>query len=108
LKIARSGPLSARDRITHILLLAAWCAVVLLLAFRHAFWRDEVRAFNIALAGDGVPGMLRGLHGEGHPALWYLLLRGAHALVPVREVLPAVAFLVAAAAMAMPRSRQRG
>ena len=50
----------ARDRITHILLLAAWCAVVLLLAFRHAFWRDEVRAFNIALAGDGVPGMLRG------------------------------------------------
>jgi hypothetical protein len=101
LKIARSGPLSARDRITHILLLAAWCAVVLLLAFRHAFWRDEIRAFNIALAGDGVPGMLRGLHGEGHPALWYLLLRGAHAFVPVREVLPAVAFLVAAAAMAL-------
>jgi hypothetical protein len=101
LQIARTGPLSARERTTRILLYTAWFALTLLLVFRHAFWRDEVRALSIALAGDSVPQMLRVLHGEGHPALWYLLLRGAHALVPVREVLPAVAFIVAAAAMAL-------
>jgi hypothetical protein len=45
--------------------------------------------------------MLRGVQGEGHPALWYLLLRGGHALTGMREVLPAIAWLVAAAAMAI-------
>jgi hypothetical protein len=101
LNIARSGPVSARERTLRILLYAAWCALVLLLAARHVFWRDEVRALSIALAGDNVVQMLHVLHGEGHPALWYLLLRGAHAIVPVPQVLPAMAFIVAAAAMAL-------
>ncbi|MDB5694190.1 MAG: hypothetical protein JWO81_3253 [Alphaproteobacteria bacterium] len=101
MKIARSGPVSARERTLRILLYAAWCALVLLLVSRHVFWRDEVRAVTIALAGDSVPAMLRILHGEGHPAIWYLLLRGAHAIVPVRQVLPAVSVIVAAAAMAV-------
>jgi hypothetical protein len=101
LKIARSGPVSAPERTLRILLYAAWGALVLLLVSRHVFWRDEVRALTIALAGDSVPAMLRILHGEGHPAIWYLLLRGAHAIVPVRQVLPAVSVIVAAAAMAV-------
>lgn len=92
---------STRDRWVRLALLALWAATALWLASGHVFWRDEVRAFTIALQGETVIDMLRGLHGEGHPALWYLLLRGAHALVPVREVLPVVAFLVAAAAMAL-------
>ncbi len=59
----------------------------------HEFWRDEVRALSIALDAPSVPALFRALHGEGHPALWYLLLRGAHALLPVREVLPALGIL---------------
>jgi hypothetical protein len=100
-KIAVSGPCSRRDLWIRTALYLAWLGAVLFLAARHAFWRDEVRAFSIALSGDTVPDMLRNLHGEGHPALWYLLLRGTHALVPVREVLPAVAVAIAAAAMAL-------
>jgi hypothetical protein len=101
LQIARTGPLSARECTTRILLYAAWFALVLILVIHHALWRDEVRALSIALAGDSLPAMLRVLHGEGHPALWYLLLRGVHVIVPVRQVLPAMGFLVAAAAMAL-------
>jgi hypothetical protein len=101
LQIAREGPFTARERTMRILLYAAWFALALLLVLRHVFWRDEVRALSIALAGDSVPAMLRILHGEGHPALWYLLLRGAHAIMPVRQVLPGVGFAVAAAAIAM-------
>jgi hypothetical protein len=56
---------------------------------------------TLALAGDTVVDMLREIHGEGHPALWYLLLRGAHAIVPVREVLPAVGWALAAAGAAL-------
>lgn len=90
-----------RDRMLRIALFAIWCALTLWLASRHVFWRDEVRAFSIALAGDDIVAMLRGVQGEGHPVLWYLLLRGGHALTGMREVLPAVAWLVAAAAMAI-------
>ena len=86
---------------TRAALLAVWALLALLLASTHVHWRDEVRAFSIALSGDTIPAMLRNLHGEGHPALWYLLLRAAHDLVPVREVLPVTAFAIGAAMAAL-------
>ena len=101
LTFSDGGPLSARDRTLRIALYLAWAALMLFMLSRHAFWRDEVRALNIALGGDNVFDMLRGLQGEGHPAIWYLLLRGAHAIVPVREVLPAVGAIVALVGMAL-------
>ncbi|MCL6698209.1 hypothetical protein LZ496_05360 [Sphingomonas sp. NSE70-1] len=67
----------------------------------HVFWRDEVRALTLALSGDNTIEMLRNLHGEGHPALWYLLLRAAHWVAPYREVLPFVSALVGFAAMGL-------
>lgn len=72
-------------------LFAMWLVVVAVLVSRHVFWRDEVRAFSLALQGDDLVAMMRGVQGEGHPVLWYVLLRLAHMVVPVREVLPAVA-----------------
>ena len=101
MKLAGEDGAPAGARLPRVALLCAWAAIVLVMAARHVFWRDEVRAFNLALQGDTLLDMLRGLHGEGHPALWYLLLRGAHAIAPVREVLPAVSVAVAAAAMAL-------
>jgi len=74
-----------------------WALLVGLLLMRHAFWRDEVRALSMALQGDTLVAMLRGLHGEGHPAVWYLLLRGVHTLLPTPAVLPLVAVAVALA-----------
>lgn len=95
------GAGNRRDFRVRAALFAAWAAISLVLVTHHVMWRDEVRAFTFALQGGNVIEMLRGLHGEGHPALWYLLLRGAHAIVPVREVLPAVGWLVTAAAVAL-------
>lgn len=96
-----AGEGKSRDLRVRALLFGAWLAVSLLLVAQHVFWRDEVRAFSFALQGHTVVDMLRRLQGEGHPALWYLLLRGVHAIVPVREVLPAVGYAVAAAAAAL-------
>jgi hypothetical protein len=64
-------------------------------------WRDEVRAFSLALSGSNVVEMLSNVHGEGHPALWYLILRGAHTLFPFREVLPIAGAILGIAAMAI-------
>ena len=68
------------------------------LVAQHVMWRDEVRALSLALRGTDLVSMFQGLHGEGHPALWYLMLRSAHLVVGRPEVLPAVALLVAIAA----------
>src|SRR5437868_3283871 len=59
-------------------LFAAWLGLIAWLCFNHVFWRDEIRALSLALSGNGVVEMLRNVHGEGHPALWYLILRGGH------------------------------
>lgn len=83
---------------TRTVLYLAWFGVAAFMATRHVVWRDEVRALTFALHGDSTAAMLRNLHGEGHPALWYLMLRGAHALWPHPQVLLIVAFAVGAAA----------
>src|SRR5579872_4673541 len=75
-----------------------WLLIVIWLSFHHAMGRDDVRALSLALQGTNVAQMLRAVHGEGHPAIWFLLLRGAHSLVPRPQVLPAVSVIVAAAA----------
>lgn len=82
-------------------LLSLWLAAVLFMVSRHVFWRDEVRAFSLALQGDNLGAMLTGLRGEGHPALWYLILRLLHDLLPLREVLPGAALAIGAGAMAL-------
>lgn len=81
-------------------LLGAWVLLVGWLASLHVVWRDEARAYAFATGGANVTEMWRALRGEGHPSLWYLILRGGHALFGVREVLSgaglAIGFLAAA------------
>jgi hypothetical protein len=80
---------------------AVWLSSVLFLTIHHAMWRDEVRALSLALRGDDVVGMWKAIHGEGHPALWYLMLRGAHAVVASPLVLNALALGIAIAIVAL-------
>ncbi|MEG3123595.1 hypothetical protein [Sphingomonas sp. GB1N7] len=90
-----------QDLPQRLALLVLWSAVSGYLIWHHVFWRDEVRALSLALNGDSWVAMLRGVQGDGHPGLWYLLLRAAHDLVPVREVLPVMAGIVGFGAAAM-------
>ncbi len=83
---------------TRLLLFGLWLAAAGALAWRHVIWRDEARALSIAIQGEDWIAMLRGLHGEGHPALWYLLLRAVHDVSGCPEVLPLLAFAIAVAA----------
>lgn len=92
-------PLSGAERNLRAALFLVWLSIVLLLISRHVMWRDEVRALSLALQGDGVWQMLQGLRGEGHPALWYLLLRFAHNLFPTPHVLPVLAAAIGIGAM---------
>ena len=100
-----STVLVGRDRNGHraarLILFAAWLVLVGWFWWNHVVWRDEVRALNLALSGSNVVEMLRNIHGEGHPATWYFILRGAHALFPFKEVLPVAGGLIGVATMAV-------
>jgi hypothetical protein len=43
---------------------------------RHIFWRDEIQAWQMAVYTDSISSLIHNLRYEGHPALWYLFLRG--------------------------------
>ncbi|MBB2831429.1 UNVERIFIED_ORG: pimeloyl-ACP methyl ester carboxylesterase [Rhizobium esperanzae] len=79
------------------LIFLVWFALACALCWSETVWRDEVRALSLALQGDSFIDMLRQMHGEGHPALWYMLLRAAHLVVGSPVVLKIVALTIAAA-----------
>lgn len=95
------GEVTRRDRQVRLLLFVLWLVLVAWLISAHVVWRDEMRAFSFALSGSNVVEMLRNVHGEGHPALWYLILRGAHDIFPFREVMPVAAAVIGIGTMAM-------
>ncbi|HXJ40511.1 MAG TPA: hypothetical protein VNH18_14615 [Bryobacteraceae bacterium] len=92
-------PGTAPNRVLATVIFLAWLGVVVFLACTHLVWRDEVRAMSVSLKGGNVFAMLKGLHGEGHPAVWYLLVRAGHALVPHPESMLLVSIAVGAAAI---------
>jgi hypothetical protein len=83
------------------LLLLVWLAATLALAWNHVPWRDEARAWSLTLMGDSWIDMLRGAQGEGHPYLWYILLRAGHNLFGVPEVLWVTGLVIGIAAAAL-------
>jgi len=67
------------------------------LAIRHEMWRDEVRAFSVATRAASWGRMLSDLHQEGHPALWYVVLRAGYAVTHSTLILPVAAIVIAVA-----------
>ena len=90
---------TAKRRLIVLAMFGAWFAVVCFLASKHLLWRDEVKALSIALKDDSIFAMLKELRWEGHPAVWYLLLRAAHTLIPRPQVLMLVSVTIAALAV---------
>lgn len=68
------------------------------LIFTHHAWVDEWQALQIALETPTLPALFENLRYEGHPPLWYLLLRAIGMVVPAHWVLPVVAAILAGAA----------
>ena len=79
------------------MLLVLWGCIGLYLVSEHVYWRDEVRALSLALQGNNLIEFFNNLQGEGHPALWYLLLRLVNSFTHTPQSLPILAFLIASA-----------
>lgn len=81
--------------------LLVWILIVGVTALNHEMWRDEVRALCMALDGDNFWDLFKTLRNEGHPILWYLILRISYWIWPTPVVLQVVSILIAYAAIAL-------
>jgi hypothetical protein len=61
-------------------------------------WRDEVRAFSVASRARSLAELFNGIHQDGHPVIWYAILKTGYALTHSTLVLPIAALLIAWAA----------
>jgi len=79
---------------------SAWIAtglyavLVIALAFQHDMWRDEVRALSVAINKPSWSSLVFELRHEGHPIIWYALLRIGYALTHSHLVLPVIAIVI--------------
>ena len=87
-----------REQLALWIVFLGYAAVVLLGATHHELWRDEVRALSLAKEGS-LTDLFQQLRFEGHPAVWYLLLRAGYAATHSRLVLPGLSLIVAALAV---------
>ena len=78
-------------------ILVLYVATTVYASIHHEAWRDEVVALSIAWQTPSWGALWRFMRHEGHPILWYVLLRVAHAVVPSTAVLPALSLLISTA-----------
>ncbi|MEO7041266.1 MAG: hypothetical protein ABI035_03290 [Gemmatimonadaceae bacterium] len=71
---AHAGGATAERRFA-LIVLAAFLLVTVPVMLRHELWRDEVQAWLLARDAASLSALFHLLHYEGHPSLWYLLLR---------------------------------
>lgn len=100
---ARAAAQTASDRLDAVLsrlpvfgaAVGAVMVLQLVLVFTHRPWLDEWQALQLALQSPTMPDLLENLRYEGHPPLWYLLLRALGRFCDPLTVLPLAAALVA-------------
>ena len=92
--VSQREPMSSRRL---WLALGGYTAMLIALAMRHEMWRDEVRAFSVATRAASWGQMLSDLHHEGHPALWYAVLRAGYTITQSNLVLPVATILISIA-----------
>ena len=81
------------------LIAVAYAGIVVFGTAHHEPWRDEVVSLSIAREMPSVLDLWRTLRHEGHPVLWYLLLRYAYFVFGSTRVLPMLSIVIAIAAI---------
>src|SRR5688572_585793 len=79
------------------IIFALWCITAIYGMMHHEIWRDEMRALSIAIESPGFFSLPGFLLNEGHPVLWYFLLKVSYLVFKTTYVLPALSLIFAAA-----------
>lgn len=88
-----------------VLCISLTTAFQLALIFTHSPWLDEWQALLIAQESPTFADLMANLRYEGHPPLWYLILRSMAMIIPIYWVLPVTCALAALTTQAIILSR---
>ncbi|MHB8286406.1 MAG: hypothetical protein ACYDD1_17275, partial [Caulobacteraceae bacterium] len=80
---------------------ALWMAIVAFGAYNHVLWCDEMRALSLTLEAPNFFAIPATAQGEGHPALWYLLLGLGYEIFKTNAVLPISSFVLGVIGVAL-------
>ena len=94
-------PLSEPDGALPKFALAALVTLQLALILTHEPWRDELQALMLAEHSASLKELFANLRYEGHPALWYLLLRALAPLGDAMTMLKLVQVVIALSTIAL-------
>ncbi len=87
-----------------------WCEAALIAGFlllcgfdilHHAMWRDEMQPWLFARDSTSVPDLLRNMHYETHPRLWYVVLFAITRFTANPEAMQVANLFIICAAMAI-------
>ncbi len=90
---------SRNKSVVTILILLIWLTVVIVVSTYHEVWRDEVRTFSVAIESESLWSLQAALKHEGHPILWYLILRAAFYVMHTPLALQVVSICIAFASV---------
>lgn len=94
--LSSSEPFATKEWKKYTLcLLLFWLAIVVGVSSFHEMWRDEVRALSLALSPGSFLGLPAALKNEGHPLVWYLILRLGFQIVHSTLILKFAAITIA-------------
>lgn len=82
-------------------IVALYAAVVAYAAAHHEPWRDEVVPMSFAKRVASLGELWQVLRYQGHPILWYLVLRAAYLVFGTTAVMPVASVVIAIAALAV-------
>ena len=84
-------------KILAFLIFIGWGLMAVYAMLHHEIWRDEMRAMSIAIQSPSFFQLPEYLVNEGHPILWYFLLKVGYSIFHSTYVLPALSIFFAAA-----------
>jgi hypothetical protein len=90
---------SRNKNIVSLLILVTWLAVVIFVSTHHEVRRDEVRALSAAIEPASIWQLPSSIKYEGHPILWYLILRIAFCIMHTPVALKAASICIAFASV---------
>lgn len=82
-----------KSKIIYSLICFIWLIVIIFGIYHHEIWRDEMRALSIAITSPSFFQLPHYLQNEGHPILWYLLLKIGYSICHSTSVLTILSFI---------------
>jgi len=91
--------LTKSQKLVLFLIFALWFAVVVTTVMHHEYWRDEIRALSLVLDSGSWMQLSSHIKNEGHPILWYAMIKASLPIFGQTLTLPVLSVGIAACAV---------